>query len=82
MPKNHVTSDSLYRLCHSGLLTLKEHTGDVVAGEVPVDGPLQFRAADLLRDPGHFPGVTRVTLYRYVDPEGELREHGRRVFQS
>jgi DNA invertase Pin-like site-specific DNA recombinase len=24
-------------------------------------------------------GVTRATLYRYVDPEGELREHGRRV---
>lgn len=24
-------------------------------------------------------GVTRVTLYRYVGPEGELREHGRRV---
>jgi DNA invertase Pin-like site-specific DNA recombinase len=24
-------------------------------------------------------GVTRVTLYRYVGPEGQLREHGRRV---
>ena len=24
-------------------------------------------------------GVTRVTLYRYVDPAGELREHGRKV---
>jgi DNA invertase Pin-like site-specific DNA recombinase len=27
-------------------------------------------------------GVTRVTLYRYVDPEGELRDHGRRVLKS
>ena len=27
-------------------------------------------------------GVTRVTLYRYVGPEGELREHARRVLQS
>jgi DNA invertase Pin-like site-specific DNA recombinase len=26
-------------------------------------------------------GVTRVTLYRYVGPEGELREHGHRVLQ-
>ena len=24
-------------------------------------------------------GVTRATLYRYVDPQGELREHGARV---
>jgi DNA invertase Pin-like site-specific DNA recombinase len=24
-------------------------------------------------------GVTRVTLYRYVGPKGEIREHGRRV---
>jgi len=26
--------------------------------------------------------VTRVTLYRYVGPQGELRDHGRRVLQS
>jgi len=26
--------------------------------------------------------VTRVTLYRYVGPKGELRDHGRRVLQS
>lgn len=24
-------------------------------------------------------GITRVTLYRYVSPDGELREHGKRV---
>ncbi len=24
-------------------------------------------------------GVTRVTLYRYVSPNGELREHGKQV---
>jgi hypothetical protein len=24
-------------------------------------------------------GISRVTLYRYVGPNGELREHGRRV---
>jgi hypothetical protein len=24
-------------------------------------------------------GITRVTLYRYVSPNGELREHGRKV---
>lgn len=27
-------------------------------------------------------GVTRVTLYRYVGPNGNLREHGRRVLES
>ena len=27
-------------------------------------------------------GITRVTLYRYVGPGGELREHGRRVLGS
>ena len=27
-------------------------------------------------------GVTRVTLYRYVGPNGELRAHGQRVLQS
>lgn len=27
-------------------------------------------------------GITRVTLYRYVGPSGELREHGRRVLGS
>jgi DNA invertase Pin-like site-specific DNA recombinase len=26
-------------------------------------------------------GITRATLYRYVSPEGELREYGRRVLQ-
>lgn len=26
-------------------------------------------------------GVTRVTLYRYVGPDGKLREHGRRVLE-
>ena len=27
-------------------------------------------------------GVTRTTLYRYVGPKGELREHGKRILQS
>ena len=27
-------------------------------------------------------GVGRVTLYRYVDPDGGLREHGRRVLEQ
>jgi len=27
-------------------------------------------------------GVTRVTLYRYVAPDGELRDHGRQVLES
>lgn len=27
-------------------------------------------------------GVTRVTLYRYVDPNGTLRDHGRRVLKG
>lgn len=27
-------------------------------------------------------GVTRPTLYRYVGPDGKLREHGNRVLQS
>jgi len=27
-------------------------------------------------------GVTRVTLYRYVSPSGELREHGKQVLMS
>ena len=27
-------------------------------------------------------GITRVTLYRYVGPSGELRENGRRVLGS
>ena len=27
-------------------------------------------------------GVTRVTLYRYVGPDGKLREHGRKVLNS
>lgn len=27
-------------------------------------------------------GVTRVTLYRYVNPEGELREHGKQVLNQ
>ena len=27
-------------------------------------------------------GVTRVTLYRYVSPLGELREHGKRVLSN
>ena len=27
-------------------------------------------------------GVTRVTLYRYVGPDGTLRDHGRRVLSS
>ena len=27
-------------------------------------------------------GITRVTLYRYVGPRGELREYGRRVLES
>ena len=27
-------------------------------------------------------GITRATLYRYVDPEGKLREHGKRVLDS
>ncbi len=27
-------------------------------------------------------GITRATLYRYVDPEGKLREHGKRALDS
>ena len=27
-------------------------------------------------------GISRVTLYRYVGPDGELREYGRRVLSS
>ena len=27
-------------------------------------------------------GITRATIYRYVDPEGKLREHGKRVLDS
>jgi len=27
-------------------------------------------------------GVTRVTLYRYVNPDGELREHGKQVLNN
>ena len=27
-------------------------------------------------------GVTRVTLYRYVSPSGELREHGKQVLAN
>jgi DNA invertase Pin-like site-specific DNA recombinase len=27
-------------------------------------------------------GITRATLYRYVSPEGELRDHGKRVLQQ
>ncbi len=27
-------------------------------------------------------GVTRVTLYRYVGPDGTLRDHGRRVLNA
>lgn len=27
-------------------------------------------------------GVTRVTLYRYVGPDGKLRDHGRKVLRS
>jgi DNA invertase Pin-like site-specific DNA recombinase len=27
-------------------------------------------------------GVTRATLYRYVSPDGELREHGKRVLNN
>ncbi len=27
-------------------------------------------------------GITRVTLYRYVDPNGTLRDHGRRVLKT
>jgi DNA invertase Pin-like site-specific DNA recombinase len=27
-------------------------------------------------------GITRVTLYRYVSPDGELREHGKRVLNN
>ena len=27
-------------------------------------------------------GVTPVTLYRYVDPNGNLREHGKRVLSA
>lgn len=27
-------------------------------------------------------GITRPTLYRYVGPDGQLREHGRRVLES
>ena len=26
-------------------------------------------------------GITRATLYRYVSPDGKLREHGKRVLQ-
>ena len=26
-------------------------------------------------------GITRATLYRYISPDGELREHGKRVLQ-
>lgn len=28
------------------------------------------------------PGVTRVTLYRYIGPDGKLREHGKRVLSQ
>src|SRR5512135_2082103 len=38
-------------------------------------GKKETRVSDLCEELG----VTRVTLYRYVGPEGELREHGRRV---
>ena len=27
-------------------------------------------------------GVTRITLYRYVGPNGTLRDHGRRVLNA
>ena len=27
-------------------------------------------------------GVTPVTLYRYVDPNGNLRDYGKRVFSA
>lgn len=27
-------------------------------------------------------GITRATLYRYLDPEGKLREHGKRVLSA
>lgn len=38
-------------------------------------GKKETRVSDLCEELG----VTRVTLYRYVGPEGELREHGRCV---
>jgi len=38
-------------------------------------GKKETRVSDLCEELG----VTRVTLYRYVGPEGELREHGRRA---
>jgi DNA invertase Pin-like site-specific DNA recombinase len=38
-------------------------------------GKKETRVCDLCEELG----VTRVTLYRYVGPEGELREHGRRA---
>src|SRR5262245_30694820 len=38
-------------------------------------GKKETRVSDLCEELG----VARVTLYRYVGPEGELREHGRRV---
>jgi DNA invertase Pin-like site-specific DNA recombinase len=38
-------------------------------------GQKETRVSDLCEELG----VTRVTLYRYVGPERELREHGRRV---
>ena len=38
-------------------------------------GKKETRVSDLCEELG----VTRVTLYRYVGPEGELREHGYRV---
>jgi DNA invertase Pin-like site-specific DNA recombinase len=38
-------------------------------------GKKETRVSDLCEELG----VTRVTLYRYLGPEGELREHGRRV---
>jgi hypothetical protein len=27
-------------------------------------------------------GITRVTLYRYISPNGELREHGKKVLDG
>ncbi|ETW92685.1 MAG: TniR protein [Candidatus Entotheonella factor] len=36
------------------------------------------RVSELCKELG---GITRTTLYRYVSPEGELREAGRRVLQ-
>lgn len=27
-------------------------------------------------------GITRTTLYRYISPKGELRDHGKRVLQQ